>query len=386
MGAPRRPFLRLTIVVAATIVYASVPDALSPRHLAQRLAQIGVVLAVGALLLATLPGLGDVRGRFADARPGWVVLALLLEVGSVISFVVVFRGVFCVRMPWSFSTQVGLSEQAANVLLPAGGAGGLALGAWALNRAGMSSGHIARRTVAFFLITSSANFLVAIVAGAGLLTGVLPGTANVALAAVPAGLALVAIAGVVLLPHVLPERPAPAGEDLVGPSRAARLRRTVAHTGATVSEGLRDAGALLRSGRPSVIGGAAGYLLFDILALTAAFHAFGHAPAPGDFLMAYVLGQLGGLVPLPGGVGGTDGGLVAALALYGTPLASATAAVVAYRAFQLGLPAVTGTVAFGRLRQTLQRDTRAAAGCEPMGAPVRVVTPAAADVRHEIAA
>jgi uncharacterized membrane protein YbhN (UPF0104 family) len=363
-----------------------VPDALSPRHLAQRLAQIGVVLAVGALLLATLPGLGDVRQRFADARPGWVVLALALEVGSVISFVVVFRGVFCLRMPWGFSTQVGLSEQAANVLLPAGGAGGLALGAWALNRAGMSAGHIARRTVAFFLITSSANFLVAIVAGVGLLTGVLPGTSSVALAAVPAGLALLAIAGVVLLPHVLPERPAPAGEELIDPSRLARLRRTVAHTGATVSEGLRDAGALLRSGRPSVIGGAAGYLLFDMAALTAAFHAFGHAPAPGDFLMAYVLGQLGGLVPLPGGVGGTDGGLVAALALYGTPLASATAAVVAYRAFQLGLPAVTGTVAFGRLRQSLQRDSRAAAGCEPMAAPVRVVAPVTADVRHEIAA
>jgi uncharacterized membrane protein YbhN (UPF0104 family) len=89
--------------------------------------------------------------------------------------------------------------------------------------------------------------------------------------------------------------------------------------------------------------------------LTAAFHAFGHSPALGDFLMAYVLGQLGGLVPLPGGVGGTDGGLVAALALYGTPLATATAAVLAYRAFQLGVPALAGTIAFARLRRTLAR-------------------------------
>jgi uncharacterized membrane protein YbhN (UPF0104 family) len=364
-----------------------VPDALSPRHLAQRLAQIALMLAVGALLLATLPGLGDVRERFADARPGWVALALAFEVGSVASFVIVFRGVFCIRMPWGFSTQVGLSEQAANVLLPAGGAGGLALGAWALNRAGMSSGHIARRSVAFFLITSSANFVVAALAGAALLTGVLHGEAGVALAAVPAGAAVLVMAGVLALPRVLPDRPAAAAaEPLAAGSRLARLHHTVRHTGATVAEGVRDAGALLRSGRPSVIGGAAGYLLFDIAALTAAFHAFGHAPAAGDFLLAYVLGQLGGLVPLPGGVGGTDGGLVAALALYGTPLASATAAVLAYRAFQLGLPALTGTVAFGRLRQTLQHDTRAAAGCEPMAAPVRVAAPAAASVRHEIAA
>jgi uncharacterized membrane protein YbhN (UPF0104 family) len=380
----------LTIVDLATIVWTSVPDALSPRHLAQRLAQIAAIVVVGVLLLATLPGLGDVRHRFADARPGWVAVALAAEVASVVSFVVVFRGVFCVRMPWGFSAQVGLSEQAANVLLPAGGAGGLALGAWALNRAGMSAGHIARRTVAFFLITSSANFLVAVLAGIGLLTGVLPGDAGLAAAAVPAGLALLVIGGVLLLPRVLPERPAGDGaEALPGASRLARLRHTIRHTGATVAEGVRDAGALLASGRPSVVGGAAGYLLFDIAALTAAFHAFGHAPAPGDFLMAYVLGQLGGLVPLPGGVGGTDGGLVAALALYGTPLASATAAVLAYRAFQLGVPALAGTVAFGRLRQTLQRDTRAAAGCEPMAAPVRVAPAAAAAEparRHEIAA
>src|SRR4051794_27732922 len=99
----------LTIVVPATIVYASVSEALSPRHLVQRLAQIGVLVVVGVLLLATLPGLGEVRERFSDARPGWVAAALLLEVGSVVAFIVVFRGVFCLRMPWGFSAQVGLS-------------------------------------------------------------------------------------------------------------------------------------------------------------------------------------------------------------------------------------------------------------------------------------
>ena len=348
----------------------AVPDALSPRHLAQRLVQIGLLVAGAVLLLATLPGLGDVRARFADARPGWVALALVLEVGSIVSFVVVFRGVFCLRMPWGFSGQVGLSEQAANVLLPAGGAGGLALGAWALNRAGMSSGHIAKRTVAFFLITSSTNFLCVALAGIAVLTGVLPGEASPALAAVPSALALLTIAIVLGLPRVLPAHPGamPADEDA---SRAATARHTLARAGATVAEGVRDSVWLLRSGRPSVIGGALGYLVFDIAALEAAFHAFGAAPQTGDFLLAYVIGQLGGLVPVPGGVGGTDGGLVAALALYGTPLASATAAVLAYRAFQLGLPALTGTVAFTRLRRTLQTDTRAAAGCEPMAAPVR---------------
>lgn len=319
-------------------------DHLSPRQLVARLAQIALFAGIAVLLLATLPGLGEVRERFGDARPGWVAVALLLEGASVLSFVVVFRGVFCRRLPWGFSAQVGLSEQAVNVLLPAGGAGGLALGAWALRRVGMAPGHIARRTVAFFLITSSANFVAAVVAGIGLATGALGGGASFALAAVPAGLALLVMLAVALLPRVLPAEPRQHG-------RFARVRTA----GAAVGAGVHDALALLRSGRPTVIGGAAGYMAFDVLALAAAFHAFGHAPSAGDFLMAYVLGQLGGLVPLPGGIGGTDGGLVAALTLYGTPLATATAAVLAYRAFQLGLPALAGTVAFAQLRRTLAR-------------------------------
>jgi uncharacterized membrane protein YbhN (UPF0104 family) len=339
-------------------------DLLSPRQLASRLAQIALFGGIAALLLLTLPGLGEVRERLADARPGWVVAALLLEVGSVISFVVVFRGVFCRRLPWGFSAQVGLSEQAANVLLPAGGAGGLALGAWALNRIGMNPGHIARRTVAFFLVTSSTNFVVAVLAGVGLATGTLGGDASLALAAVPAGLALAVIVAVVVLGRVLPEPELEFGVAAGG--RFARVRTA----GAAVGAGVRDALALLRSGRPAVIGGAAGYMAFDVLALAAAFHAFGHAPSAGDFLMAYVLGQLGGLVPLPGGVGGTDGGLVAALTLYGTPLATATAAVLAYRAFQLGVPALAGTVAFARLRRTLARGEDGVAAVDVTPAPV----------------
>jgi hypothetical protein len=81
--------------------------------------------------------------------------------------------------------------------------------------------------------------------------------------------------------------------------------------------------------------------------------------------MAYVLGQLGGLIPLPGGVGGADGGLIAALALYGTPLGTAAAAVLAYRAFQLGLPALLGALAVVRLPRVLDHAPDVATLCEP---------------------
>jgi len=73
----------------------------------------------------------------------------------------------------------------------------------------------------------------------------------------------------------------------------------------------------------------------------------------------------GGLIPLPGGIGGTDGGLIGALALYGSPLSQATAAVLAYRVVQLGIPAILGSVAFVQLRRTLSREEAPAALCEP---------------------
>ena len=81
-----------------------------------------------------------------------------------------------------------------------------------------------------------------------------------------------------------------------------------------------------------------------------------------------MIGQLGGLIPLPGGLGGADGGLVASFALFGTSTSLAAAAVLAYRAFQLGLPALLGIAAFRGLQRTLARQEAPAGGCEPFEA------------------
>jgi uncharacterized membrane protein YbhN (UPF0104 family) len=96
-------------------------------------------------------------------------------------------------------------------------------------------------------------------------------------------------------------------------------------------------------------------MALDLAALSASFAATGSLPPLGILLMAYVVGQLGGLIPLPGGVGGADGGVIGALVLYGTPLPDATAAVLAYRAFQLGLPAILGALALVRLPTVVAR-------------------------------
>ena len=118
-----------------------------------------------------------------------------------------------------------------------------------------------------------------------------------------------------------------------------------------------------------MIGGAVGYMALDVAALATMFAALGGgAPPLGVFVLAYAVGQLGGLIPLPGGVGGTDGGLIAAFALAGAPVAVAGAAVLAYRAFQLGVPAILGIAAFAQLRRNLGgRRTRSSrtGGVEP---------------------
>lgn len=334
------------------------PPELDPRHLVRRLALLGlVVLAVGAAVSA-IPGLGEVRQRLAHIGPGWLSVALALKLASMLAFVAAFRGVYCHRLAWRLSGEVAAAELAANVLLPTGGAGGLALGAWALQRGGMPTAHIARRTVAFFLITSSVNFAAVIIAGVLLALG-LAGSAPLALALVPAALAAAIALAVVALPRVLPDR----ASDTDG-----RLLRGLGTGAAALADGIRDAVALLRSGEPLLLGGAVGYMAFDVATLAAAFHALGDAPAIGTLVLAYAVGQLGGLIPLPGGIGGTDGGLIAAFVIYGTPLAAATAAVLAYRVFQLGLPTLIGTIAFARLRRTLARSSEPAALCAPMAA------------------
>ena len=331
---------------------------------------VGLVVA---LLISTLPGLDEVRERFAHAEPIWLVALFFLEVASCLSYVVAFRGVFCTRLGWRFSYEIGMAEQGTNVLVPAGGVGGLALGAWALRQGGMSTDRIARRSVAFFVLTSAPNFLCAALFGLALATGVLPGGGPLILTWALGGLALAAILLVAVLPRVL-HRVGPRGGVAGEEGRGARAGRFIRHAAVTVADGVHDAAGLLRARQPYALLGAVGYMALDVAALATAFAAFGGTPPFAAFVFAYVIGQLGGLIPLPGGIGGIDGGLIGALTLYGSPLSQATAAVLAYRVVQLGIPAILGSVAFVQLRRTLVREEAPAALCEPFDGPLPVLT------------
>jgi uncharacterized membrane protein YbhN (UPF0104 family) len=289
----------------------------------------------------------------------------VLKLLSGLCYVVVFRSVFCTTMPWTVSSEIGFSELGANALIPTGGAGGLALGAWALRRTGMDTDRIARRSVAFFLLTSVANVLGVIVLGLGLAAGIFEGEARLVLTLLPA---LIAIAAVVVA--IGSGRWAARARERLAERHGVAARRTIA-LGA-LSGGVDESLAMLRRPGLWMLPALFGYLAFDVMVLWAAFHAFGSVPPLSIIWIAYLIGELGGLIPIPGGIGGVDLGLVGMLVLYRVPVGEATAAVLGYRAIALWVPAVVGSGAFLLLRRTLSRESAAITSCEP-GSEIEVI-------------
>ena len=87
--------------------------------------------------------------------------------------------------------------------MPASGAGGLALGAWILQpAAACRPTSIARRSVAFFLIKSSVNFVAVAVLGTLMAIGLLGPHRSLLLTALPAALSVALIALVLAMPRI----------------------------------------------------------------------------------------------------------------------------------------------------------------------------------------
>ena len=326
------------------------PSEFDPQRLLKRTLQIVLVLGVFGLVILLAPGLGSVRDLLTGADPAWIVLAVVLEALSGVSYVLMFRPIFCRHMPWRTTWEISWSELAMGSIVPASGAGGLALGAWILHEGGMPGEQIARRSVAFFLIKSSVNFVAVVVVGTVMALGLAGPDLSIWLTAVPA----VGAAGVIALILVLPRLgPGPTP----GPD-AGKLARGVAAGRRALINGTAEAITVVRSGDLLVIFGAIGYWAFDNAVLWATFQAFDASPPISVILLGYLVGQLGGLLPIPGGIGGIDGGLFGAFVLLGTPVATTAAAVLAYRVILFWLPLIVGAIAFLSLRRGLNRPDR----------------------------
>ena len=304
-------------------------------------------------LLPQLAGLEDTWSRIEDGSPGWIVLAFVLTFGMFGGYVAMFRGVFGReagdRIGWNESYLITMAALAASRIFAAGGAGGLVLQAWALRQAGLRRRVVADKTISFLVLTYFPYAAAVIICGFGLRLGLFHGEAPLTMTVIPAVIALIlmAVASLILLvPTDLQRR-------LDGFARrtgtVGRIAQKLATVPAASSAGLRDALHHLRSRDPGLLGAIA-FWFFQIAVLWAAFQAFGDAPPPAVLIQAFFVGMLGNLLPIPGGVGGVEGGMIGAFAAFGVDAGLAVVAVLVFRAFTFWLPLLPGVIAFFRLR------------------------------------
>jgi hypothetical protein len=111
---------------------------------------------------------------------------------------------------------------------------------------------------------------------------------------------------------------------------------------------------LFHRGSWSSVLGTVAYLGFDVLVLWGALGAVHAHPFPGFavVIMAYIIGPLGGSIPLPASLG-TVSGMTGMLILYGVPAHAALPAVMLYQAVALLVPLTGGGIAYAILRHHL---------------------------------
>jgi uncharacterized membrane protein YbhN (UPF0104 family) len=297
--------------------------------------------AAGAAIAAVLglPALARVPGQVLGACAGWITLAIVLELLSIAGFVVTFKLVFAASTGWRRSAIGGLRALGASGVLPAGGLVGPVAAAASIEPGQSRRDRLVRSASALVILTNTPGVIVLVALGLMLALGWVSGPHDAVRSLIPAALAAALIPAVLMLSR--------------SPSRARSRENGIVHraldrAGLTaVRDGVADARSLLLSHDSRLVCGVLAYFAFDTAVLWAAFRAGGHAPAVSVVVMGYLVGSLASIVPIAGGFGAVEGGLIGALALYGAPAGRATAAVLLYRAVTLLLSTVLGSAAWG---------------------------------------
>lgn len=316
-------------------------------------------LLVAYVVLKLIPALEEALSSLQHASLPWVLGALLLETVSEIGFVVSWGAIvdpqnllIAEGRGRRMDARVAWAQLGGGTLIPGGSYGGLGVGALILHRLGMPTKLIAEREFNLSFLNTAVDGLAVVVFGLALASGLLPGSRDLALTLLPAAVAAAAIAAALLIAH----RAARGAEHK--PVKHARIAVAIG----TLAKAIEDTRRLLvHRGNYTAVLGALVYLLFDVLVLWSAFIAIHAHPVPGFavVVMAYIIGALGGSLPLPAGLG-TIGGIVAVLIVYGVDHDDAVAAVLLYQAIGLVVPLIGGGIAYAVLRRQLKQAPGAA--------------------------
>jgi uncharacterized protein (TIRG00374 family) len=316
-----------------------------------------VAIACVAVIVPQVGGLGGTLDRLRQGNKTWLVVGALLEAVSLGGYAAALRTVFSsndVRIGWRAAYEITLAGTVATKLFAAAGAGGLALTVWALRASGLDARAIARRIAAFQILLYAVYMAAMFAFGVGLATGLLAGGATTSVTLVPAVFGAVVIGLSLAFSRAGDRIEQRLVERARTSRRGARIMQRLATVPRTVHDGMVTATEVLKRPRPGLLG-ALVYWGFDIATLWAAFHAFGAPPPVPVVVMAYVIGTLANALPLPGGIGGVEGGMIGVFLAFGVNGGDAILGVLAFRAISFWLPTLPGLLAYFQLRRTIAR-------------------------------
>jgi uncharacterized membrane protein YbhN (UPF0104 family) len=312
----------------------------------QRRALKAVGYAVFAyLLLKLLPSLRQALDSLEHVHWEWIVGAIVLEVLSESGYVQSWRGIVD---PDSLlaadgrgtrtATHAAWAQLGGGMIVPGGSLASIGVGAWILRHFGMPTKTIAERQFNLSFLNTAVDALALVVCGVGLGIGIFGGERNTLLTWLPAGVGAAGIAGALMLAR----RGAKRARALQG--EHPKLAGSIGSLSTAVESTDR---VLFHHGSRRSVFGALAYLGCDALVLWTAFLAIGTNPVPGfaAVVMAYIIGALGGSIPLPAGIGAV-GGIAGMLIVYGVARNAAVAAVLLYEAVGLIVPLLGGGVAY----------------------------------------
>jgi uncharacterized membrane protein YbhN (UPF0104 family) len=241
------------------------------------------------------------------------------------------------RLTW----KMGGGMQAANAVLPTGG--GTLVSYWTLSSIGWRAEPFAERTAVMIIASAAPNLLAVIVVGLGMGLGLFAGPNDWWLTFLPAAIAILIAAGAIWA--------AGWGHRLAVRTKRRWLRETL-HVVATGVSGTVE---VLRHWNWRLLGTWVDLLAW-IGALWAALHAVGEHLPFAVVAMAYLIGQIAQVIPVPGGIGAIDAGVTGALVLYGADASQAAAGELIAHAIALLVPILVGGIGLVLLPRAIQKQ------------------------------
>ena len=284
---------------------------------------IGAVSA-GLLFLVAPPA--EVFDQIDHMSPAWLAAAVVFEILSCLSYVIVFRYFFpepSRRDSW----RVAWIAMGTGAVLPGGNFTSVAATGLVMRNKGLGMRQLLGRCGALLCLVVGVGFLANGVAGALLLAGVPDGPLDLSHTGIPILVTAAVISSAVLIVFVSRR----GGERTPRPVRAFAV-------------GLQGAWAAVRHPSWRLVG-AVGYTCLDAAALWAACAATGYHLGFLAVLIACCIGYLTATIPVPAGLGVLDAGLAGALVLYGLPPAASVGAVLVYHAVSVWVPGCGGMIA-----------------------------------------